>query len=186
MSQTTLTVPTYLRDYLQHGTIVCTEHRLGYQPQSLINHLVNVHKVKGSQKKATEGWLKQLNFSTRVTEPAHYDAPILGLEVLTEWQCNVCQHATLSQSRQTIERHCSKQHHLDSKRRIEERGAILQASMQRWFAKSNKYWIVDLSHTFKPTTTTKVTTPTTPSQQALPPSSPSTIRRPSVASSTLR
>jgi len=90
MSQTTVTQPAHSRAYPNHGTSICAEQRLGHTPLNLINYLVNIHKLKGAQKKAIEGWLKQLNFNERVTEPSHYNASILGLEVLTGWQCNVC------------------------------------------------------------------------------------------------
>lgn len=179
MSQTPLTQPAYLRPFPHYGTIVCTEHRLGYTPQNVIEHLVHAHKAKGEQKKATEEWLKQTHFNETVEEPASASAPIPGLEVFTGWQCRLCQPAVLSRSRQAIERHCSKEHRLNSKQMREDRNAVEQVSVQKWFAKSNKYWIVNLSNLSE----TSPTSPVSPTASTTPfPSSPVTLRRSSVAS----
>lgn len=142
-------VPNYLRCEPQYGTVVCTEHRTGYDCTNIMTHLVQPHKAPKSLRDNVQRWCNEHNVAREVTEPPHHSPPISGLQVYQGWKCNTC--AELSQSLVVIEKHCSKRHGLNSKQRREAVGAVSQVSIQKWFAKSNKYWIVDPRVTARPT-----------------------------------
>lgn len=121
-----------------------------------MKHLIDAHKMSKARRDEVQQYIETEHVQETVTEPPHGSAPISGLQILSGWQCNVNQCSILSQSKIVVEKHCSKEHGMNSKRRREEVGAIVQVSLQHWFAKSNKYWIVD----FRATTTSTPTTPT--------------------------
>lgn len=137
-------LPAYLRIEPQYGIVTCTEHRTAYTPINLATHLVNIHKASKSVRDEVQQCIVDAHVASQVTEPPHGSAPIPGLQVHTGWQCTVNDCNELSQSLSLVGKHCSKEHGINSKRKREERSAVVQVSIQKWFAKSNKYWIVRL------------------------------------------
>lgn len=140
---TTVRLPPYIRVEDTYGVIVCTEHRCGYTIKNVSEHLQRAHGLKGSYRKALVQQLTLLSISEEVHVPPNHSTPTTGLPILSGWRCNVHICTFLSQSLEVTERHCSRQHGLVSKPQRQERHALSEVLLQKWFAKSSQYWIVN-------------------------------------------
>jgi len=114
---------TWLRALPQYGVVLCTEHQTCFTPgQNLRLHTLRKHALKGKLTKDVERWVHSQNIATTVTQPPDHSPFIHGLQFYEGFSCVVtklCRY--LSTSEEVIQRHCSKEHHVDTRRRQKER-----------------------------------------------------------------
>ena len=160
-SAATSTAPlaAYLRALPCYGVILCTEHRSCYTIQNLKRHLIEKHAVKPGLWKDIQTWIETQNIAATVSQPADYTPFIPGLAHEKGFVCTsiVCRYRTASE--QKIQRHCSKEHAINSRQKQRERQAYSTATLQFLFAKTPEYFIVQPTSA-TPISATPLTLPT--------------------------
>jgi len=131
--------------------ILCTEHQTCYTPGSnLREHLKRKHAVKGERAKEIESWVAAQNVAAEVTRPPDYSPFIHGLRFHEGFACTAtgsCRY--LRASEEKLERHGSKEHGVDTRRKQREQSMYRKVMLQCFFVKAPDYWIVqgETSHT---------------------------------------
>lgn len=133
----------WLRPLPVYGVILCTQHRTCYTPGSNLRaHLFRKHAVKGQRAKEVEEWVTAQNIAAEVTFPPDESPFIHGLQFYEGWVCTVESCTDRSRSKERLQRHCSKVHGIDIRRRQAERSMYRKVVLQCFFAKATHYWIV--------------------------------------------
>jgi hypothetical protein len=128
----------WLRPLAQYGVILCAEYQSCYTPGSnLREHLLRKHAVKGKRTKEIESWVAAQNIAVQVTHPPDNSPFIHGLQFRDGWLCEATSCLHRCASRQNIERHCSKEHGVDTRRRQKERKMYKRVVLQYLFAKAD-------------------------------------------------
>ena len=124
---------------------------------NLSRHLGEKHGVKAKRAKEILAWIATQNVADTISRPADHSPLISGLMHEEGFACTSkrCQYRTASE--QKIERHCSKEHGIQSRRQQVERHSYSKVILQFLFAKSPEYFIVEPT----PPHPTQSATPTT-------------------------
>ena len=127
---------------------------------NLSRHLGGKHGVKAKRTREIEAWIGTQNVADTISRPADHSPliPRLGHEEGFACTSKCCQYRTASE--QKIERHCSKEHGIQSRRQQIERHSYSKVILQFLFAKSPEYFIVEPT----PPHPTQSATPTTGTQ----------------------
>ena len=149
----------YLRALSQYGVILCTEHQHCYTLKNLREHLLRKHAVKAKLWEEIQAWIATQNITDMVSRPPDYGPLISGLAHEEGFVCNVINCNYRTTSKEIFERHYSKQHGIDSRRKQREQQSYSKAVLQYFFARSPEYFIVDPTYS-TPTSSTQLPSPT--------------------------
>ena len=135
----------YLRALPSYGVVLCTEHRTCYTVKNVRRHLSEKHAVKTKLWKDIETWLRTQDIVNAVSNPPDHSPFIAGLTHENGYVCNTgdCTYRTTSE--EIIQRHVSKEHGIDSRRKQRERHIYSKVLLQFFFAKAPDYFIVEPS-----------------------------------------
>ena len=108
-------------------------------------HLSEKHAVKTKLWKDIETWLRTQDIVNAVSNPPDHSPFIAGLTHENGYVCNTgdCTYRTTSE--EIIQRHASKEHGIDSRRKQRERHIYSKVLLQFFFAKAPDYFIVEPS-----------------------------------------
>jgi hypothetical protein len=133
---------TYLQALPSYGVLLCTEHQTCYTSQNLREHLKRKHAVRDKQAKEIKAWIEGQNIAEIPSQPPDYRLFIPGLAHCQGFVCNTVTCAHRVGSREKIERHCSKEHGVASRRQQREGQLYSEVVLQYLFAKNPEYFIV--------------------------------------------
>jgi superfamily II DNA helicase RecQ len=153
---------TYLRALPQNGVILCTEHQNCYTIQNIHRHLHEKHAVKAQLWKDIKTWIQAQDIAEAVSHPLDYSPFIQGLSHSIGYVCNTGECTDRTTSEELIQRHVSKVHGVDSRRKQRERRVYSKVVLQRFFAKVPEYFIVQSDATTPSSTPSILPTPSIP------------------------
>ena len=135
----------WLRPLSAYGVMLCTEHQSCYTPgTNLREHLKRKHSVSVERAKEIITWLATQNLSATVIQPPDHTLFIPGLQFREGWVCATGSCRVRFASKDKIQRHCSKEHQVDPRRKQTERQMYTEVMLQWFFrtAQAEQYWIV--------------------------------------------
>lgn len=136
----------WLQSLTTYGVILCTEHQTCYTPgKNLKEHLKRKHSITRERAKSIEEWVAAQNVAIEVTNPPDNSPLIHGLQFFEGYVCtatDACKYRVASQEK--IQRHCSREHGVDTRRKQKERLMYRKVILQHFFAKAKveDYWVV--------------------------------------------
>jgi hypothetical protein len=132
---------TYLRVLSLYGFILCTVHGCCYSPKNLEEHLKRKHGMIVKRVREIEAWIGSHRLAPTLIQPPDHIKPIAGLKEHEGFRCNFSECAYRTVSRESIQRHCSQDHGIDSRRRQQEREIYSAVMIQSLFLKTRDYFI---------------------------------------------
>jgi hypothetical protein len=107
----------YLRALPSYGVLLCTEHQNCFTVKNIRRHLSEKHAVKVKLWKDIQTWIETQDIADAVSHPSDYSPFIPGLSHESGYVCNTGGCTYRITSEEIIQRHASKEHGINSRRK---------------------------------------------------------------------